>query len=74
MQTIKDHYYEGERILYGLKDAETNAIIVMVAMLRIKRILAIRLNSGLKKLKTEKFPCTGKVIWLKVSDVKINLP
>lgn len=56
-----------------LKDAGTSVITAMAVTLCTRSILAIPLNSVLRRLKTEKLRCTGKEIWLKASDARISL-
>ena len=53
--------------------AETSAITAMAVIPCTRRDSATLLNSVLKRLKTEKHRCTGKEIWLKVSDARISL-
>lgn len=51
MQTIKDHYYEGERILYGLKDAELDGVTFGNGESPLKEAKNIKLKNSIFKWK-----------------------
>lgn len=51
MQTIKNHYFEGERILYGLKDAELEGITFGNGESPLKEAKNIKLKDSIFKWK-----------------------